>query len=174
MADFTTVAIFPTFMEKSHFPVSKQMVKVQFLLDILGKKTCFTRGEQAIVNSCDSNTSRRLIGNCSFFPLIICFISEENEQFPMSVKFATRAEGECYSHRNWQSLVSHEWNALFFPSRLATVVTVVTLCFGAAKWLFSLQVGKIATVVKSAIFPSQNRQWKYNFHKTCWGNSYLF
>ena len=32
----------------------------------------------------------------------------------MSVKFATRAEGECCNHTNWQSLVPHEWNKLFF------------------------------------------------------------
>ena len=51
MADFITVAIFPTSDENSHFPVSKQMVKVQLSLDILGKITCFSRGEQAFVNS---------------------------------------------------------------------------------------------------------------------------
>ena len=53
MADFTTVAIFPTRGENSHYPVSKQTVKVQLLLNLLGKTTCFTRGEQAIVNSCE-------------------------------------------------------------------------------------------------------------------------
>ena len=53
MADFTTIAIFPTSGENSHFPISKHMVKVQLLLDMLGKITCFTHGEQAIINSCD-------------------------------------------------------------------------------------------------------------------------
>ena len=37
MADFTTVAIFPTSGENSYFPVLKQMVKVQLSLDMLEK-----------------------------------------------------------------------------------------------------------------------------------------
>ena len=53
MADFKTVADFPTRGENGHFPVSKQTVKVQLLLDMLGKITFFTRGKQAIVISCD-------------------------------------------------------------------------------------------------------------------------
>ena len=53
MADFTTVAISLTSGENSHFPASKKMLKVQFLLDMLGKITCFTHVEQAIVNLCD-------------------------------------------------------------------------------------------------------------------------
>ena len=56
MADFTTVDIFPTCGENSHFPVSKQMMKVQLSLDMLGKLTCFTRGEHAIVNWSDCST----------------------------------------------------------------------------------------------------------------------
>ena len=59
MADFTNDAIFPTCNENSHFSVSKQAVKVQFSLDMLGKITCFTRGGQAIVNSCDCSTRLR-------------------------------------------------------------------------------------------------------------------
>ena len=66
MADFTTVAIFPTSVENSHFPVSKQTVKVQLSLDVLGKITCFTRGEQAIVNSCDCSTRLRLVLQTSY------------------------------------------------------------------------------------------------------------
>ena len=50
MADFTTGAIFATSGKNSHFPVPKQMVKVQFSLDVFGKITCFTREIQAIVN----------------------------------------------------------------------------------------------------------------------------
>ena len=61
MADFTTVAIFPTSGENSDFPVSKQMVKVQLSLEMLDKITCFTRGKQAIVNSCDCSTHLRLV-----------------------------------------------------------------------------------------------------------------
>ena len=51
MTDFTTVAIFPTSGENSHFPVPKQMVKVQLSLDVLEKITFFSNGEQAIVNT---------------------------------------------------------------------------------------------------------------------------
>ena len=61
MAVFTTFAFFPTSGENDHFPVSKQMVKVQLSLDMLGKMTCFTRGEQAIVNSCDCSIRLRLV-----------------------------------------------------------------------------------------------------------------
>ena len=61
MAGFTTVAIFSTNGENSHFPVLKQMVKVQLSLDMLGKITCFTRGEQVIVNSCDCSIRLRLV-----------------------------------------------------------------------------------------------------------------
>ena len=39
MADFTTVAIFPTRDENSHFPVLKQTVKVPLSLDVLEKIT---------------------------------------------------------------------------------------------------------------------------------------
>ena len=52
MADFTTVAIFPASGQNSHFPASKQIVKVQLSLEMLGKIRHFTHGEQAIVNSC--------------------------------------------------------------------------------------------------------------------------
>ena len=61
MVDFKSLSIFPTSGENSHFPVSKQMVKVQLSLVILGKITCFTRGEQAIVSSCDCSTRLRLV-----------------------------------------------------------------------------------------------------------------
>ena len=61
MADLITVAIFPTRKENSHFPVSKQTMKVQLSLDVLGKITCFTRGEKAIVISCDCSTRFRLV-----------------------------------------------------------------------------------------------------------------
>ena len=53
--------------------------------------------------------------------IAIYFIRGENEQLPMSVKFATRAEGECCNHTKRQSLVPHEWNTLFFPTRLVTI-----------------------------------------------------
>ena len=36
MADLRTVATFPTRGENSHFPVSKEMAKVQLSLDMLG------------------------------------------------------------------------------------------------------------------------------------------
>ena len=52
----------------------------------------------------------------------IYFTSGENEQLTMSVKYATRAEGECCNHMNWQSLVPHEWNKLFFSTRLVKIV----------------------------------------------------
>ena len=42
MTDFTTVAIFPTYGKNNHFPVSKQIVKVQLSLNLLGTITCFT------------------------------------------------------------------------------------------------------------------------------------
>ena len=61
MANFTTVAIFPTRGENSHFPVSKQTVKVQLSLDMLGKITCFTRGKQAIIISFDCSIRLRLV-----------------------------------------------------------------------------------------------------------------
>ena len=61
MNDFTIVATFSTRAENSHFPVSKHTVKVQLSLDVLGKITCFTRGEQAIVISCDYSTRLRLV-----------------------------------------------------------------------------------------------------------------
>ena len=44
-----------------YFPVLKQMLKVQLLLDMLEKITFFTRGEQATVNSCDFSTRLRLV-----------------------------------------------------------------------------------------------------------------
>ena len=56
MAGFTTVAIFPTCGENSHFPISNRTVKIQLSLNLLEKITCFTRGKQAIVNSCDCST----------------------------------------------------------------------------------------------------------------------
>ena len=61
MADFTTVAILPVSGENSHFPVSKQTVKVQLSLDVLRIITSFTRGEQAIVNTCDCSSRLRLV-----------------------------------------------------------------------------------------------------------------
>ena len=61
MADFTTVAIFPTSRENSHSLVSKQVVKVQLSLDMLGKITYFTRGKQAIIISCNGNTRFKLV-----------------------------------------------------------------------------------------------------------------
>ena len=48
--------------------------------------------------------------------------SGENKQLPMSVKFVTRAKGKCCSHTNWQSLFPHEWNTLFFPTRLVKII----------------------------------------------------
>ena len=61
MSYFTIVAIFPASGENSHYPVSKQMVKVQLSLDMLGKITCFTRGEQAISNLCNCSTRLRFV-----------------------------------------------------------------------------------------------------------------
>ena len=62
IADFTTVAIFTTSGENSHFPVSKQIVKVQLsLLDVLENRMCFTHGKQTIVDSCDFSTHLRLV-----------------------------------------------------------------------------------------------------------------
>ena len=61
MADSTAVAIIPTRVENSHFLVSRQTVKVQLSLDVLGKATCFTRGKRAIVISCDCNNRLRLV-----------------------------------------------------------------------------------------------------------------
>ena len=73
MVDFTTVVIFPTRDENSHFPVSKQTVKVQLSLDVLGKITCFTRGKQAIVISCDFSIRLRLVLQTSHSLEIACF-----------------------------------------------------------------------------------------------------
>ena len=73
MAYYTTVAIF-TSSENSYFPVSKQVVKVQLSLDMLGKITCFTRGEQAIFNSCDRSNRLPLVLQTSH--------SLENALFP--------------------------------------------------------------------------------------------
>ena len=50
MADFTTVAIFPTSGEKSHFPVSKQTVKVQSSLDMMEKLTFSTLVKQIAIS----------------------------------------------------------------------------------------------------------------------------
>ena len=61
---------------------------------------------------------------------------------------------------------------VIFPKKIRDNCTF-TVCFETGKWLFSLHVGKIATVVKSAIFPSQNRRWKYNFHYRRVGKYYL-
>ena len=61
MADFKIFAIFTTNGENSHFPVSKQTVKVQLSLDVLGKITCFTREKQTIVISCDCSSRIRLV-----------------------------------------------------------------------------------------------------------------
>ena len=73
MADFTTVAIFPNCGKNGHFRVSKQMVKVQLSLDVLGKITCFTRGEQAIVTSRDCSTRFRLVLQTSHSLAMACF-----------------------------------------------------------------------------------------------------
>ena len=61
MADFKTVAIFAISGENSYFPKSKQTLKVQLSLDVLGKMSCFTHGEQAIVNSCYCSTRLHLV-----------------------------------------------------------------------------------------------------------------
>ena len=48
------------------------------------------------------------------FEIAICLTCGENEKLSMSVKFATRVEGECCNHTNWQPFVLHEWITLFF------------------------------------------------------------
>ena len=74
MPDFTTVAIFPTRGENGHFFVSKQTAKVKLSLDVLEKITCFTRGGQAIVISCDCSTHLRFVLQTSH--------SLANDRFP--------------------------------------------------------------------------------------------
>ena len=79
MSDFTTVAIFLTSGENSHFLVSIQMMKVQLSLNMLGKITCFTRGEQAIVNSYDCSTRPRPLLQTSHSLAIARFPNQENK-----------------------------------------------------------------------------------------------
>ena len=50
---------------------------------------------------------------------------------------------------------------VIFPN-LSSNNCTFTICFETGKWLFSSLVGKVQTVLKSAIFPSQNRRWMYN------------
>ena len=73
MAVFSTCGESNNSGEISYFPVSKQMVKMQFSLDMLGKITCFTRGEQAIVNSCDCSTRFRRVLQTSHSLTIVRF-----------------------------------------------------------------------------------------------------
>ena len=67
MADFTTFAVFPMSGENSHFPSSKETLKVQLLLGVLGKITC------AIVNSCDYSTRLWLVLQTSHSLAILVF-----------------------------------------------------------------------------------------------------
>ena len=73
-------------------------------------------------------------GNLVAHLIAICFTSGENEQLPMSVKFATRAKNECCNHTNWQLLVSHEWNRLFFPTYLVTIVLSLSVLRQENSW----------------------------------------
>ena len=79
MDDFLTVAIFPTCGKNSHFLVSKQTVKVQLSLNLLGKVTCFTRGEQAVLNSCDYSICFRLVLQTSHSLKIARFLHMSNK-----------------------------------------------------------------------------------------------
>ena len=105
--------------------------------------------------------------------IAICFTRGENEQFPMCVKFATRAAGEYSIKRIDNCSPPPQVKHVIFPNTSSDNCTF-TIIFKTGKWLFSPRLGKITTVVESAIFSSHNRRWKYNFHYTCWEKSTFF
>ena len=53
--------LFSSLVEKIGIFRQNRLVKVQLLLDVFGKITCFTHGEQTIVNSCNCSTRLRLV-----------------------------------------------------------------------------------------------------------------
>ena len=61
-------------------------VKVQFSLEVLGKITCFTRGEQAIVNSCHCNTRLQLVLQTLHLLAIACLPSRRKITNTTNVK----------------------------------------------------------------------------------------
>ena len=91
--------------------------------------------------------------------IAICFTSGENELLPMSLRLVF---DNCTFVLKWENGWFH--NCYYFPVSKQTVPNkfggncTFTACFEARKWLFSPLVGKIAAVVKSAFFPSQNRR----------------
>ena len=111
MTDFTTVAIaiFPTSNENSHFPVSKQMVKVQLSLDMLEKITCFTRGEQAI-------------DNCSLPPLI--------KKIAIFMWYVRMVETWIHHYAPESNRQSAEWTTKGEngPKRPKTQISAIGLC----------------------------------------------
>ena len=74
--------------------------------------------------------------------IAICFTSGENEQLPMSVKFATHELTIACSPS-----IKH----VIFPNTSSVNCTFI-IRFVMGKCPFSPQVGKIAAVVKSVIF----------------------
>ena len=110
MADFTTIAIFPTCGENSHFPVSGKTVKVQLSLNLLGKITCSTCGEKAIVNSCDC--SNRRTDRASASSQLCLGYASTMPHLRLDYALASISCEHCRESRNFPNCV--HWHVFYF------------------------------------------------------------
>ena len=130
-----------------------------------------------LLNGLENTTLfNRVIGKSTVFDtswiIYYCFTSGENEQLPMSVKFATRAEGQCCNHTSWQSLVPHEWNTLCFSTCLVSIV-LSPLVLRRKMAIFTIRVEN-SNICQISHFTVSKQTVKVQFSLDVLGNSYLF